>query len=69
MIATAAWTAGRASRVWHLIRRSVSWIALGAGTALIYSGWQREPGREELLALGFTIVIAALALLSTRYLK
>ena len=53
----------------HLIRRSVSWIALGAGTALIYSGWQREPGREELIALGFTIVIAALAVLSTRYLK
>jgi hypothetical protein len=53
----------------HLLRRSVSWIALGAGAALIYSGWRKAPGLAEFLTLGFIISIAALAVLSTRYLK
>ena len=43
-------------------------LALGVGSALIYSGWQAAPGREELLALGFTMVLIALVVLSLRYL-
>ena len=41
---------------------------VGVGSALIYSGWQAAPGREELLALGFTMVLIALVVLSLRYL-
>ena len=52
----------------HPIVITVSWIALGVGSALIYSGWQAAPGREELLALGFTMVLIALVVLSLRYL-
>ena len=49
----------------HPIVVTVSWIALGVGSALIYSGWQAAPGREELLALGLTMVLIALILLGS----
>jgi hypothetical protein len=52
----------------HPMVVTLSWIALGRGSALIYSGWQAAPGREELLALGFTLVLFALVLLSLCYL-
>lgn len=52
----------------HPIMTGVSWVGLGAGCALIYSGWQSAPGLEGLLAFGLTIVLFALGLLSLRYL-
>jgi hypothetical protein len=33
-----------------------------AGGALIYSGWQSKPGREEILALGIGMAIGGLVL-------
>jgi TRAP-type C4-dicarboxylate transport system permease small subunit len=33
-----------------------------AGGALIYSGWQSKPGREEILALGIGMTIGGLVL-------
>ena len=47
----------------------VPWIAVGVGAALVYSGWQREPGREELLVLGFILLIAAAAVLVARNMR
>jgi hypothetical protein len=35
-------------------------IAVVAGLALIYTGWQSKPGREFALALGLFLVLGAL---------
>ena len=45
-----------------------AWIALGIGSVLAYTGWQMEPGLEERLALGLTMLVLALVVLSLRYL-
>jgi len=45
-----------------------AWIALGIGSALAYTSWQVEPGLEERLAFGLTMVVLALVVLSLRYL-
>jgi divalent metal cation (Fe/Co/Zn/Cd) transporter len=40
----------------------VALIIIVAGGALIYSGWQSKPGREEVLALGIVMTIGGLIL-------
>ena len=40
----------------------VALIIIAAGGALIYSGWQGKPGREEFLALGIGMTIGGLVL-------
>jgi hypothetical protein len=45
-----------------------AWIALGIGSVLAYTGWQMDPGLEERLALGLTMVVLALVVLGLRYL-
>jgi hypothetical protein len=35
-------------------------LTLIVGIALVYSGWQSAPGREEIVALGVALTIVAL---------
>ena len=41
--------------------------AIAGGGMLIYGGWQREPGREEMLVLGFMALLAGLGLAAIRF--
>jgi hypothetical protein len=52
----------------HPIIVASAWIALGIGSVLAYTGLQVDPGLEERLALGLTMVVLAVVILSLRYL-
>jgi len=43
-------------------------LALTAGCALVYSGWQSTPGGEELLTLGIMLALSGLVTLLWRIL-
>ena len=40
----------------------VALVIIVAGGALIYSGWQSKPGREDILALGIAMTVGGLVL-------
>ena len=46
----------------RLLGTFVALVIMLAGGALIYSGWQSKPGREEILALGIGMTIGGLVL-------